>query len=225
MGGYAKQYYNPPRVHPSEPNYLALFSGSLQGVNNDACPFSFIGKNLASLLIEKGLSFVSYAESLPQTGLNGCVSGAYVRKHNPIANWKALESFNQSFDLFPQNFAQLPTVAFVIPNMNNDMHDGSIELGDVWLAQNIEPYAQWAMTHNSLLIVTWDEDNRFAGNHIATILIGPMVKPDNSAQLINHYNILRTIEEMMGLAYLGDSAKVQPISGVWLKNESKEKAD
>jgi len=95
------------------------------------------------------------------------------------------------------------------------MHDGSIAQGDAWLAKNIEPYAQWAMKHNSLLIVTWDEDDGSANNHIATMFIGPMVAPGNSAQRINHYNILRSIEEMMGLPYLGESNKAESITGIW----------
>jgi len=204
-------------THPSQPNYLALFSGTLQGVSNDACPLTLSGENLASALMEKGLSFVSYADSLPKAGFDGCNYGAYARKHNPVANWKEQQILTQPFDAFPKDYRKLPTVAFVIPDLNNDMHDGSIERGDAWLEKNIEAYAQWAMKHNSLLIVTWDEDNGTAKNRIATIWVGPMVKPGESAQLINHYNVLRTIEEMLGLTYLGDSAKVESITGVWQK--------
>jgi acid phosphatase len=71
------------------------------------------------------------------------------------------------------------------------------------------------MTHNSLLIVTWDEDDGSANNRITTVFIGPMVKPGSSTQRINHYNILRTIEEMLGLGYLGDSANANSVAGVW----------
>ena len=99
------------------------------------------------------------------------------------------------------------------------MHDGSIAQGDLWLAKNIESYSKWAMMHNSLLIVTWDEDDGLANNRIATIFIGAMVKPGRSAQRINHYSILRSIEEMMGLAYLGESAKAQSITGIWREGE------
>ena len=102
-----------------------------------------------------------------------------------------------------------------MPDQLNDMHDGSIKQGDDWLKQNIEPYAEWAMTHNSLLILTWDEDNGDADNHIATIMIGSMAKRGNSAQRIGHYNILRTISEMYGLPNLNESAHVKPITGVW----------
>jgi acid phosphatase len=79
----------------------------------------------------------------------------------------------------------------------------------------IRKYAQWAMMHNSLLIVTWDEDNGREGNHIATLFVGEMVKPGKSAQRINHYTLLRTLSEMYGLSILGESKDQQPITGVW----------
>ena len=201
--------------HPSQPNYLALFSGSTRGIRSNACPLELSGSNLASALIGKGLSFVSYAESMPEPGFDGCIYGAYQRKHNPLANWKDLAALNQPFSAFPQDFEKLPTVALVIPDQRNDMHDGSVAQGDAWLEKNIEPYAQWAMTHNSLLIVTWDEDDNSANNRVATLFIGPMVKRGNSAQRINHYSILRTLSEMYGLPYLGESAQAAPIGGVW----------
>jgi acid phosphatase len=204
-------------THPSQPNYLALFSGSTHGVTNDACPLVFSSDNLASQLQANGLSFATYSESMPETGYDGCINGAYWRKHNPAANWKELAKYNQPFSDFPAEFAQLPTVAFVVPNQLNDMHDGSIERGDAWLKQNILLYVQWAMKHNSLLIVTWDEDNGSSGNRIATILVGQVVKPGQYDQRIDHYNLLRTVEKMFGLPYLGESASKQGINGVWLK--------
>jgi acid phosphatase len=209
-------------THPSQPNYLALFSGTTSGVSSDACPLYLRGMNLASALFAQGLSFVSYSESMPQAGYEDCRYGPYMRKHNPAANWKELAAFNQPYSAFPQDFSTLPTLSFVIPDQLNDMHDGSIAQGDTWLKQNIEPYAQWAKTHNSLLIVTWDEDDGSAGNHIATIFMGEMVKPGKSAQRINHYTLLRTISEMYGLPYLGESANEKTITGVWKRVDKKQ---
>jgi acid phosphatase len=210
-------------THPSQPNYLALFSGATRGIGSNACPLELSGENLASALIAKGLNFISYSESMPEAGYEGCVYGPYRRKHNPAANWKELAAFNQPFSAFPQDFTQLPIVALVMPDQRNDMHDGSIAQGDAWLARNIEAYAQWAMTHNSLLIVTWDEDNGSESNRIATILVGAMVKPGKSAQRINHYTLLRTISGMYGLPHLGESAQEKPITGVWRVSGKKHK--
>jgi acid phosphatase len=202
-------------THPSQPNYLALFSGSTHNITNDACLLELNGDNLATTLISKNFSFVSYSETMPETAYLGCMSGAYKRKHNPLSNWLALAKLNQPFTTFPQDFAKLPTVALIVPNQFDDMHDGSIAQGDSWLAKNIDQYAQWALTHNSLLIVTWDEDNGSTDNHIATFFVGPMVKPGQSSQHINHYSLLRTISEMYGLPYLGYSNNEKSTSDVW----------
>ncbi len=202
-------------THPSQPNYLALFSGSTHGDTRNECPLQLSGENLASVLRAKGLSFASYAESLPEAGALGCSYGAYKRKHNPSANWAGLEATLLPFGAFPLDFAKLAVVTLVIPDQDHDMHDGSIADGDAWLEQNIEPYARWALAHNSLLIVTWDEDDSKGDNRIATIFVGPMVKQGSSPQRIDHYSILRTIEEMYGLPYLGESAQAKPVNGVW----------
>src|SRR6476469_6740383 len=70
-------------AHPSEPNYLALFSGSTQGVTDDTCPVNLSGANLATELARAGRSFVGYSEDLPAAGWTGCDSGRYARRHNP----------------------------------------------------------------------------------------------------------------------------------------------
>ncbi len=202
-------------THPSQPNYLALFSGSTYGLTSNACPLELKGHNLASSLLVKGLSFASYSESMPETGFEGCSYGAYQRKHNPTANWEGLATLNLPLSAFPQDYNLLPTVAIVIPDQLNDMHDGSIAQGDAWLAEKIGPYAKWAMTHNSLLIVTWDEDDGSADNRVATLFYGPMVKQGSSAQRINHYHILRTIEDIFSLPYLGKSKIALPVSNIW----------
>jgi acid phosphatase len=204
-------------THPSQPNYLALFSGTTRGISSNTCPLDLGGENLATSLLAKGLSFVSYSESMPGPGYAGCIWGAYMRKHNPVANWKELAAYNQPFSAFPSDYTQLPTVAFVVPDQRNDMHDGSIAQGDAWLRRNIGAYAQWAMKHNSLLIVTWDEDDGSSGNRIATIFVGAMVKPGKYEQHINHYSVLRMIEDKYGLPYLNESASSQAINGAWVK--------
>lgn len=205
-------------THPSQPNYLALFSGSTQGVTDNRCGHSFNNDNLATTLRDAGLSFVSYAESLPAVGDLTCMSGAYQRKHNPVTNWQGTRlpaEVNLRFSDFPQNFSQLPTVSFVIPDQNNDMHDGSFAAADAWLKTNIAPYVEWAEKHNSLLILTWDEDDYKQDNRVVTLLVGPMVKSGTSAQRISHYNVLRTLLDFYGLPALGNSADVQPIEHIW----------
>lgn len=206
--------------HPSQPNYLALFSGSTQGITNDTCPHTFNTDNLASSLLAAGLNFASFSESLPKRGDLSCALGAYQRKHNPMANWQGVRLpawLNQRFADFPQDFLKLPTVSFVIPDQNNDMHDGSFEAADQWLKTRIEPYVAWAFKHNSLLILTWDEDDFSEGNHIVTIMVGSMVKAGTTPQRIDHYSVLRTLLDFYGLPALGASRDAEAIKGIWKK--------
>jgi acid phosphatase len=203
-------------THPSQPNYLALFSGSTQGITDNSCPHTFSTQSLESELIATGKSFVGYSEGLPAHGSKMCKSGEYARKHAPWTDFsKDLARDNQPFTSFPTDFTKLPTVAWVIPNLDDDMHDGTIQQGDSWLQTHLMSYVTWARNNNSLLIVQWDEDQRRSTNHIATIFVGPMVKPGKYGEMINHYNILRTIEDMYGLPHLGKSATAKPITDVW----------
>jgi hypothetical protein len=202
-------------THPSQPNYLALFSGSKHGITDDSCPHTFTGRSLESMLLAAGKTFKGYSEDLPGVGSMVCSYGKYARKHAPWTDFsKDLASDNRPFSNFPSDFSKLATVAWVIPNLDDDMHDGTIQQGDRWLQTNLMPYVTWAQ-NNSLLIVQFDEDDGTSGNHIATIFVGPMVKPGKYSEKINHYNVLRTIEDMYELAHLGRTATATPITDVW----------
>ena len=114
---------------------------------------------------------------------------------------------------FPTDYTQLPTVSLVVPNLNDDMHDGSVPDGDTWLKDHLSDYVTWAQTHNSVLIVTWDEDDHSASNHIDTVITGEHVAHTSSSAPITHYNVLHTIEQAYGLTELGPDA--EPIAGIW----------
>jgi hypothetical protein len=204
-------------THPSQPNYLALFSGSTHGVRSNACPrHSRKADNLGHQLRTSGLSFIGYSESLPKTGFRGCASGRYLRKHNPWVNFATLPaSTNRPFSDFPRNYRKLPTVAFVSPNMCHGMHDCSIRTGDHWMKQHFDRYVRWAQRHNSLLIVTFDENAGGKVKPIFTIIVGANVRPGAYGERLNHYRLLRTIEEAYGLPPLGRAKGVRPLSTIW----------
>jgi hypothetical protein len=233
--------------HNSQGNYFWLFSGSNQTVgfkDEVPKPGAFKAPNLAKSLIDKGRSFKGYSEDLPAVG--STVDYApdkgpklYVRKHVPwisfdnVPNGKTVEtSSNLCFSDFPKDaagFKTLPTVAIVVPNLQNDMHDGeapkSIPRGDLWLKKNISAYYEWAKNNNSLLIVTWDESDNQSGylgltnpfvlpinqfkrdlqNRIATIFAGAHIKQGDYPEKkgITHVNILRTLEAMYDLPRAG----------------------
>jgi phosphatidylinositol-3-phosphatase len=207
-------------AHPSQPNYVALFSGSTQGVKDDGyvTPYKFAGPDLGGELISKGLTFGGYSEDLPKAGYTGDKSGDYRKKHNPWADFKDVPaSASQPLSSFPSasRFNRLPTVSFVIPTDAHDMHSGDESTADSWLQSHLGAYAKWAQTHNSLLIVTWDEDDHSQGNQIPTLIVGRGVQSGQYAEKINHYNVLRTVEDMYGLGHAGASATANPITDVW----------
>lgn len=202
--------------HPSQPNYIALFSGNTQDVNDDSCPHKFKTSNLATELINHKKGFSGYSEDLPYTGFKGCQNKSYRLKHNPWVNFTNVSPIlNNPFTSFPSDYNKLPTISFVIPNLNHDMHDGTIEQGDAWLKNKIDKYVQWSNKNNSLLIVTWDEDDFKKDNIIPTIFVGPMVKKGKYTDYVNHYNVLRTLEDMYGLAKLGETKLRPPIKSIW----------
>ncbi|MEY9874569.1 hypothetical protein ABH931_004069 [Streptacidiphilus sp. MAP12-33] len=200
-------------THPSEPNYLELFSGSTQGVSDDSCPHTFSGPDLGGEALAAGDSFTGYSESMPSDGYTGCTSGEYARKHNPWSNFTDVPAAdNRTFAAYPTDYTTLPKLGFVVPNLLDDMHDGTIQQGDTWLKNNIDSYAQWAKTHNSLLVVTWDEDDSSASNQIPTLMVGAGVTAGQYSENITHDNVLRTVEDSLGVAATGNAASATPIT-------------
>lgn len=205
-------------THPSEPNYLALFAGSTFAVTDDWCPVDVSAPDLGGELIAKSNTFAGYSESMPSVGFTGCTSddGLFARKHDPWVNFSDVPaSANQPFTNFPTDFTKLPTVSIVVPNLQDDMHDGTIEQGDGWLQDHLSNYIQWAQTHNSLLILTWDEDDGSDTNQIVTIFVGAHVKAGQYSETINHYNVLSTIENIYGLPYAHKASESMVIKDVW----------
>ncbi|WP_206306306.1 alkaline phosphatase family protein [Streptomyces humi] len=207
-------------THPSQPNYFALFSGSTQGITDDSCytPGFSSAANLASEQLAAGRTWASYNETLPSQGSTTCSSGNYARKHNPWFGFSNVPtSTAKTFAQFPTDYSTLPQLSFVTPNLCSDMHDCSVSTGDTWLKNNLGAYATWAKTHNSLLVVTMDEDNRLAGNRIPTVLYGqPVTAGSSSATTYDHYDLLRTLEDGQGLtAHAGNAASSSDITGIW----------
>ncbi len=206
-------------THPSQPNYFTLFSGDTQGITGDSCftPGFSSAPNLASELADAGKTWASYNETLPSQGSTVCNSGDYAQKHNPWFGFSNVPTSSaMTFAQFPTDFSTLPQVSFVTPDLCSDMHDCSVSTGDTWLQNNLGAYATWAETNNSVLIVTFDEDNRLAGNRIATVLHGQPVQAGSTDNgTYNHYSVLRTIEDMYGTSHAGNAASASDITGVW----------
>lgn len=201
--------------HPSEPNYLALFSGSDQGVHDDNCPYTFSDKNVGEEMLAAGQGFAGYSESMPYDGYTGCDSGLYARKHNPWVDFTNVpSSSNLVYTSFPKN---PPTLTFIVPNLCNDMHNCSTQTGDTWLKKHLPPILSYNKAHDGLFILTWDEaDPDYSGkNQIPTLLIGPTVTPGKYNQHVTHYSVLRTIEQIFGLPCTANACKAQLLKGMW----------
>lgn len=204
-------------THPSQPNYIALFSGSTHGVRDNHCPVRIHGQpNLGRQLLDAGHTFVGYAEGMPSPGFTGCSSGRYAAKHNP---WVAFDNLpaavNQPATAMPTDYSRLPTVAFLVPDLCNDMHDCSVRHGDAWAQRVLDPYARWAQQHNSLLVVTFDEDNNSAGNRIFTLLSGARTPVGRYDRPVTLYSLLGAVERWYGLPLLGGAATAPVMSPTW----------
>src|SRR3954452_11237807 len=167
-------------THPSLPNYFALYAGSTFGVA-DSGIYNLPDPTLATVLQGAGKSFVGY------------VDPGSPRRHNPWESVPEGVSVEQSINAFPSDFSQLPDLSFVVPNLDDDMHDGTVAQADTWLKAHIDAYAQWAVAHHSSLMVVWDEDDSSAGNRIPAILYGANINPGTYSTSYNHYDILASL--------------------------------
>lgn len=203
LAGRGAMFVNSRAIRkPSQPNYLALFSGSTQGIKDDR-KHLLDAPTLATALAGSGKSFAGYAEKRAK------------RKHKPWETFKGQASYGQDISQFPGQFDQLPDVSFVIPDDRNNMHNGSVGTADAWLKTHLGGYLDYCRDHRCLLILTFDEPGRGKKDTIPTIIAGSQVKAGAYAQRIDHYSVLRTITDAMGIGPLGESAKAEPILGIW----------
>jgi hypothetical protein len=208
QGEYFSNYHGVS--HPSEPNYLALFTGSTQHTDgSDSCIRSS-AKSLVGEARGAGVSVKGYIEGLSS-------GNGYACRHDPFSQLTDARSAETDFSHFPSNYATLPKLSVVVPNLTDDMHDNGIGPGDRWARAHLSGYAQWAKTHNSLLIVMSDEndaDPNYSGNQpgesgngALAIAVGARIAAGkgNSGRF-DHYSMLRTLEDIFGLGHLGASA-------------------
>ena len=205
-------------THPSLPNYIAATSGSYWGIGDDNPPSSH--PLAVNSIFEQAGSAGSYEESMP-SNCDLTASGSYAPKHNPEAYYTNVRTAcaadnvpmgTTSSGAFASALSSgtLPKFSFVTPNLCNDMHDCSVQTGDVWL-QSWVPKITSSPTYqagNTVLFITWDEDDSQTGNHVATLVVSPYTSAGTkSATAYTHYSLLRTTEELLGITtFLGNAA-------------------
>ncbi len=208
--GLETQFY--ANTHPSIGNYFMMTVGEII-TNNDAYNGVVTSDNLVRHLLNAGKTWKSYAESLPYVGYTGGDTGLYIRHHNPFAylsdvlNSQVQKDNLVPFTHFPSdlNNDQLPEISFVIPNRDDDAHDGSLQQADSWLRNNIAPLLNnAAFRQDGILIIVFDEaqasDGNHGGGHIPVVVVGPrVVHGKRSTVFHQHQSTLRTIGEAVGL--------------------------
>jgi phosphatidylinositol-3-phosphatase len=228
--GLATNYHN--ITHPSLPNYLAATSGAILAHNDcgpDSCPTS--APSLFAQLSAAGKSWRAYQESMP-TNCSHANAGDYAARHNPPVYYTPVAADCARFDM-PMGDAgsgnlagdlragSLPDFSFITPNLCNDTHDCGVSTGDRWLADWVPRIIDSPAyrSGNTVLVVTWDEGSSGGGKdcatntsldgcHIPAIVVSPSTPSGTRSDvLFNHYSLLKTTEELLGLpATLGQAA-------------------
>lgn len=204
--------------HPSEPNYIALISGSTNGVTGDG-NYNLSAPNLADLLESHHLTWATYAEGFPGNCFLGGSRGKYARKHNPFISFISIQkspSRCANIKGTDADVGHLPSFSLYIPDLNNDGHDTGVGFADKWLKSKFDKYLQDPkFMAGTLFIVTFDEGT--SNNQVLTILVGPAIRAGSTSTVkMNHYNLLRTIEDIFKVGNLGrNDAAAAPIGGVW----------
>ena len=235
--GLATNYHN--ISHPSLPNYIAATSGlavaSLGPFTSDCNPSSSCSAapNVQSIFSQVP-SWKAYEESIPAP-CERSNSGEYAVRHNPPPYFQAVTgncaANDVSFSRFAGDLAagNLPAFSFVTPNLIDDTHDGSVADGDRWLRATVDEIVSSSAYRSGsvALFVTWDEgeggsasncatNTADVGCHVAAIVISPSTPPGTrSATLFNHYSLLRTAEDLLGLPPIASAATATPMDSAF----------
>ncbi len=223
MSSYAQQYYNPPNIHPSEPNYLWLEAGTNFGILNDNPPSQNhqpTTKHLVTLLKNAGITWKSYQENIDGKTCPLTDNYPYAPKHNPFVFFDDVTNHNNPHSAYciahERPYTELATdlkngtVArynFITPNLCDDMHDSCAPLnnpvkqGDTWLSGAIPPImASAAYQNGGVIFITWDEAATGDGP-IGMIVLSPLAKGGGYSNSIHytHSSTLRTLQEIFGV--------------------------
>jgi hypothetical protein len=240
MASHAEQYYNPPGMHPSEPNYLWMEAGTNFGITNDDDPAANHQSSklhLVTLLNNAHITWKSYQEDISGSECPLTSSDNYAAKHNPMVFFDDVTNTNDPQSAYCiahvrpyselRTDLQKNTVArynFITPNLCNDMHDpcaplnDPVKQGDSWLAQNLpmilnsEAYKQ-----GGIIFITWDEGEGGDGP-IGLIVLSPHARGNDYSNTIHytHSSLLRTLEEIYGVSpMLGAAAQARDLSDLF----------
>ncbi len=211
--GLADSYF--ATQHNSLAALMWLTTGRQVTTNNSTLEI-FNVDHIAARVWQSGDTWKAYLESLPSIGFTDyATSGPYLKRHNPFAYFSDVVNSNQRLNLVPlaPYFAQditnhtLPNFSYVVPDVGDDAHDGTLAQADQWLQANVpQLLADPDFQKDGLLFLVWDEgnlgplDSRWTGGRVATLVIGPAVKPGfHSNTFYSHQDLLRTFCDALAL--------------------------
>jgi hypothetical protein len=226
--------YHDSYVHPSEPNYIWMVAGENFGIlnDNDPGPGNTIDSksHLADQLEHAGLTWRAYEESMGQPcGLTS--HDTYAAKHDPFVYFSDINGWNGSsfspgprcaehivdFSQLAQDLAtgQLPDYVFITPNLQHDMHDGTVEEGDAWLASEVpQIMASDAYRQGGVLFLLWDEGSQ-AADDPPFIVVSPNARPGTvSSTAYDTSSFLLSVEKIFGVDLLPCSSQPSSVASM-----------
>jgi hypothetical protein len=233
MASHAEQYFNPPGLHPSLPNYIWLEAGGNFGISDDLDPSAHpltSTDHLVTQLTGAGVSWKTYQEDISGAACPLTAVDSYRPKHNPFVYFTDVtDNLNANSptcithvrpyselatDLQTNNVARY---VFITPNLCDDMHDScgplsnSIKQGDTWLANEVPNILNSnAYRTGGLLLITWDEGAGGSDGPIGMIALSPFAKGNYQNSIhYTHSSTLKTLEEIFHVALLRDAANAQ----------------
>ena len=225
-GAYLSNYY--AVAHPSQPNYIALVSGSTAGVVGD-----FPARLDRPHLGQRLSSWMAYAEDYAAGTCDlSLMHGRYVRRHVPFLSFADVQDNAEYCRDHITDFVgflaaakghRLPSFSLVIPNLDHDAHDRPLAEADAWLELNLAPViSDPQFRRDTILIVTFDESgtpwpySRDDVNKVYAVLWGDHVARKEVEAVYDHYDLLRTIEAILRVAPLStEDGKARVIGGIW----------
>jgi alpha-D-xyloside xylohydrolase len=233
---YCDQYYNPPGLHPSEPNYLWLEAGTNFGITNDDPPgppgnHQTTTAHFVTQLKNGGISWKTYQESIGADTCPTTDNYPYAVRHNPFAFFDDVTtsttppcaSVMRPLTELASDIANntLAHYNFITPNVCSDGHDvcgptnNQVKQTDDWLAANLPVILNSAAyQNNGLIIITWDEGESGSDGPIGMIVLSPFAKGGgyHNAIRYTHSATLRTLEKIFGQTPLGGAAATPDLS-------------
>jgi hypothetical protein len=240
IASYCEQYYNPPAIHPSEPNYLWLEAGTNFGILDDNPPATnhqTTTNHFVTQLKSAGISWKTYQENITGLVCPTVDTPPYYVKHNPFAFFDDVTAPTGNCTSVMRPFTELATdiannnlarYNFITPNIYNDMHDNdpaglnnAVKQGDTWLSQNLPTILNSAAyKNNGLIIITWDEGTGASSDGpIGMIVLSPFAKGGGYRNAIhyNHSATLRTLQKIFNVRpLLGGGASAMDLSNLFV---------